>query len=624
IRNSPTGKIGVYTRFFDFANCRIPLSQFLVDILGYFQINLSQLSAIAAAKHNNKTLRKDPHPTPDEFVANVCDYLVDNPAPFRKLLEPFLCFVGIKMDLFAFINQADPTKAQIREREVGEGDVSLLQLTRGRVVSLAGVNDQGNANVQGAGNDNVNEEGGKAAVANQTEQSDHVVHIGGIDILADDEAQAIVVDKPNKVRKRRKAGDGASGSVLPLKNLKEDHGASGDVGASTVVISLTALQGLLDSITLAVEVGVTAAATVPFVTSSMTPTPENEDDDKITYVARSSMPPPPVLTAVLSTTIIVDATSAPVPRTGAESVLHSIFRDSASTDSETLRQIYIPKWNVTNDYALDEPDIFPRQTCLSSEVRLRLEHELRGGKEFEDKCAMQAGWLKERYAKIANLKAHLSLKEVEAAKAIRLCIHIATVEAAGASELEGLKEQNATLEGQVAALESAAVTKAFELASSNTHIAKLTQDLSSLKLSCDELSIKASSLEFEKDKLVYQVPKLEGTCFELRDKVLDDEFYPCFLTIIAGRRWILSRGLRLVVMKCLQSLEYLAALGGAIGRAIDKGMQGELVVDIDHGKARRGLTDVAAYDPSAKANYISAVSALSTVNFPLLCSIGVP
>ncbi|GKE82920.1 hypothetical protein Tco_1552920 [Tanacetum coccineum] len=169
IRNSPTGKIGVYTRFFDFANYWIPLSQFLVDILGYFQINLSQLSVIAAAKvshfeilcrvhgfvltvgnfhrfyinsknkgwmsfskrsdtgpvcytkpldslkhwndhffwvdasifplsvpwHNNKTLRKDPHPSPSEFNADVCTYLVAKPSSFKKFPEPFLCFVGI-------------------------------------------------------------------------------------------------------------------------------------------------------------------------------------------------------------------------------------------------------------------------------------------------------------------------------------------------------------------------------------------------------------------------------------------------------------------------------------------------------------------------------------------------
>nr|GFB11952.1 hypothetical protein [Tanacetum cinerariifolium] len=169
IRNSPTGKICVYSQFFDFSNYQISLSQFLVDILEYFRINLSQLSIITATKvshfkilchvygfvltvgnfsrfninsknkgwmsfskrsdnalvcytksldllkywnnhfcwvdafvfpldvpwHNNKTLRKDPHPTPAEFNADVCDYLAENPAPFKKFLKPFLCFVGI-------------------------------------------------------------------------------------------------------------------------------------------------------------------------------------------------------------------------------------------------------------------------------------------------------------------------------------------------------------------------------------------------------------------------------------------------------------------------------------------------------------------------------------------------
>ncbi|GJU62259.1 reverse transcriptase domain-containing protein [Tanacetum coccineum] len=52
---------------------------------------------------------------------------------------------------------------------------------------------------------------------------------------------------------------------------------------------------------------------------------------------------------------------------------------------------------------------------------------------------------------------------------------------------------------------------------------------------------------------------------------MDGEFYPCFLTILAGRRWILSHGARFLVMKCLHSPEYMTALGGAIGRAMLRG-----------------------------------------------------
>ncbi|GJY41409.1 hypothetical protein Tco_0428679 [Tanacetum coccineum] len=46
----PEGKVGVYTRFFELAKYRLPISQFLFNILGHYQIHLSQLSVIGAAK----------------------------------------------------------------------------------------------------------------------------------------------------------------------------------------------------------------------------------------------------------------------------------------------------------------------------------------------------------------------------------------------------------------------------------------------------------------------------------------------------------------------------------------------------------------------------------------------
>nr|GEZ92303.1 hypothetical protein [Tanacetum cinerariifolium] len=434
----------------------------------------------------------------------------------------------------------------------------------------------------------------------------------------------IVADKPKRVRKKRKAADGAGGSGLPLKKLREYHGTF-DIDASTGEKSVVVLQSLLEGSTLPVEVGVTAVATLPFITSSVSLTLEREGgghtdsvtgpnlrtqraverfvvlsdsshhssvvDDEATSIVRSSVPLPPVLNAAVTTTIIVDATFASTPRKGTEPVPRNIFRDSASTgeanqdvtgpshpvgtelfadsffvsqdvDSETLRQTYIPKWNVTNDSSLDDHDIcrgvidhlappvlFSQlrsmdyeqlyvefnvgaacQTCLSSKVRLRLEHELRGRKKFEGKYDMQADWLKEKDVEIASLKDQLSLKEVEEAKAIRLRGQVATVEAAKASranELNVLKEQNSSLEeekgaleSKVTALESADATKVAELASLTAQVAKLTKDLFELGLSCDELSIKASSLEVEKNRLVGQVSFLEGICSGLRDEVM--------------------------------------------------------------------------------------------------------
>ncbi|GJT50188.1 hypothetical protein Tco_0976345 [Tanacetum coccineum] len=533
------------------------------------------------------------------------------------------------MDLFAFINHAYPTKVRIVEREVAERE--------------------------GAGNYNVNEEGGDVAVADQTGKSDHIIQVEGIDIVADDETQAIVSDKPKRLRKKRKAADGASGSGLPPKKLREDHGVSGDASASTARKSLLffKLEGGGHGDSIAGPNLRTQLASERFVvlTDFSHHSSTHAADDEVTSIVRSSMPPPLVLTVVVVTTIIADVTSAPAPKASTRQVPPSIFRDPASigeanqdiacpshlvgielstdsffvsqdVNSETLYQIYIPKWNVTNDSALDDPDIF--RGVIDHLAHPALFSQLRR-KKFKDKCAMQAGWLKEKDAKIASLKAQLSLKEAEVAEVIRLRGQVAAVkvmETARASELNSLKDRNAVLEGQ---------------------------------MSCDELSIKAASLESDKDKLINQVSKLEGTCSGLRDEVMgykmfkehieavqdvqvkvlsdrvteldvnligmalhiDEEFYPCYLTTIAGRRWILSHGLKLVVMKCLQSPEYLTALGGAIGPAIDKGMQVGLAANINHRKARRDLTDVAAYDPSAEANYMPAVSALCAVNFPL-------
>ncbi|GJV62789.1 hypothetical protein Tco_1473617, partial [Tanacetum coccineum] len=671
--------------------------------------------------HSSKIVNKDPHPTSDEFDADVCNYLADNRAPFKKFLEPFLCLVGISRYYTLDENSYPTFWADEDEggcsllasfglfREVRESEVLLLELTRERVIPLVGVNDQGGVVAQGVGNDNVNEGSGGIAAADQTEHSDPIVRIGGIDIEVDAEAQALVADKPKKFRKRKTA-NGASGSGHPLKRLREDHGTSRDAGASTAGKSLAVLQDLLDKSTLAAEIGVTSAATIPFVTSSVTPTPEHEGgeytdsvlaanfltkrlaerfvissdtphdsnanvaDDEVSSVVRSAVPDPVVLTTAVATAVVA-GTSIPQPREVNEPTRTSIFSYSTTAgnvdpnvagpsqmagndissesfyvsldmDSETLHQTYVPKWDVMNESALDEPNV----CCSLVDQRAPpvFFWQLRAMEYDQLFAEFNVGAASQTCLEIAGLKAQLSLKEADVAEAIHLRSRIANIEAVDATltgELKSLKERNA-------ALESAVVAKDFQ-------IAKLTQDLSSLQLSCDDLSIKASTLECEKDKLVDQVSELEATCSGLRDEVagyklfkeqveavqdeqvkalsdcvahidsdlmdmalhMDEEFYPRYLTTIVGRRWILSRGLKLVIMKCLQSSECLVALGGALGCAIDKGMQDGLKASVDHERAWRGLNVIAAYDPSAKANFFFAVDALRAVNFPLLAQL---
>ncbi|GJS08097.1 hypothetical protein Tco_0364893 [Tanacetum coccineum] len=97
-----------------------------------------------------------------------------------------------------------------------------------------------------------------------------------------------------------------------------------------------------------------------------------------------------------------------------------------------------------------------------------------------------------------------------------------------------------------------------------------------------------------------------------------ESFHPHLLNVIAGRRWLLTHGMKLLVVKCLNSNEYMEALGHAFGRAIEKGMQEGLAAGIEHGQAGRCLTDLEAYIPSAEDDFNSAIRELRDLNFPLL------
>nr|GEW03931.1 hypothetical protein [Tanacetum cinerariifolium] len=95
-------------------------------------------------------------------------------------------------------------------------------------------------------------------------------------------------------------------------------------------------------------------------------------------------------------------------------------------------------------------------------------------------------------------------------------------------------------------------------------------------------------------------------------------FYPHLLTIISGRRWLLTHGMKLAVANCLNSLKYLSALEATIGKSIEKGMQDGLSARITHGKEGKVLSNVAAYNPSTEVDYISALQQFQNVNLSLL------
>ncbi|GJU14451.1 RNA-directed DNA polymerase [Tanacetum coccineum] len=127
-------------------------------------------------------------------------------------------------------------------------------------------------------------------------------------------------------------------------------------------------------------------------------------------------------------------------------------------------------------------------------------------------------------------------------------------------------------------------------------------------------AIRLRALEEEKSVLenkvvaLESVSSLEGICSGLRDEVMG---YKLFKEQVEA---VQDEQVKILIDKVVgldsELMDYLTALGKAIGRAIDKGMHDGLAAGIDHGKAGRGLADVAAYDPSAEANFVSAVNAL--------------
>ncbi|GJW05578.1 gypsy type transposase, partial [Tanacetum coccineum] len=91
----PAGKVGMYTRLFDYANYRIPFSNFFVSVLIHFRIPFSQLSILGSAKIGKE----------------------------------------VEMDLNAFIRTADPRKVRIVERARAENEEPIVTVAKHRTVT---------------------------------------------------------------------------------------------------------------------------------------------------------------------------------------------------------------------------------------------------------------------------------------------------------------------------------------------------------------------------------------------------------------------------------------------------------------------------------------------------------
>ncbi|GJT52159.1 hypothetical protein Tco_0978316 [Tanacetum coccineum] len=238
-----------------------------------------------------------------------------------------------------------------------------------------------------------------------------------------------------------------------------------------------------------------------------------------------------------------------------------------------------------------------RQMPLSAEMRMRAEYNIREKRKSKFVAEERAELLKVKEKEVEDLKAQLLLKEAEVVEAIRLRAEASKFEAVEKSlqdEVKALKVRNASLEKErdaldvkVTGLEASAMGKDRELTDLNaqltfvkSHYDSLVDQVHELEVSSFGLQDKLSNYENLTERLEeFQDAQLKIVNDNF-DKLyadfvetalhLEEKFYPHLLTIISGRRWLLTHGMKLAIIKCLNSPEYLSALGAAIGKAIEK------------------------------------------------------
>ncbi|GKD44648.1 hypothetical protein Tco_1269293 [Tanacetum coccineum] len=328
--------------------------------------------------------------------------------------------------------------------------------------------------------------------------------------------------------------------VLEIRLREDFHAATSDIGGK----SLAVLRGLVPEDSSVSELNLQARP----------------------LVARSSVLDAPVVTVVATTTIAVDVSAILPPQ------VRVVSGRSASVGKA--------KKNVASTSKLDEP-------TTSSD-------------SFYAAAARQMCVEAEKDAEIAHLRSLLSLKEYEAAEAIRLREQVSVVEVAATvkgDELRGLKERNFVLEGEKDLLSERAMTLESVTALKETKVVSLEFERGGL---VNQISLLESAFELFKQQMEAmqdeQATALRNRVMELDAKLLEmaahleEEFYPRFLVTISGRWWILTHGLKLDGLKA----------------------------GVDHRKAGRDLSVIEAYDPSEESISIDAVNALGAVDFSFL------
>ncbi|GJY27640.1 hypothetical protein Tco_0403407 [Tanacetum coccineum] len=573
-------------------------------------------------------LEKDPAPHLTAHQEQTVKLLEIHKAPFRRYPECFLCLVGLspyypfdeysysafeypnrsEMGLFNFIKTADPQKVQAVEVQKGEEQVKLLESTQHCFMPLKTCASGGSSSASDAEVPAPTKEGPKDVAAEDAylELADSGE---GMTVVRQGEEE-VVTEQPKKTKRKRLV---KQSDVLPAKKLRADHPslASGTGGKT--------LAGLEHIMPTGSRLFAREQHAIPSVAP---PSQESESfmdlSSQASLQIRTTMGSAPVDAFATATTSIRATATAKLamdvnPDMAGPSQLEesegsddSFYEPATFGPSEAKRcmdcdQLYT-KFNVGAS----------RQICLGLEVRSRAEHELELKEKLRAKYVARSKLLEEKDLEILRLKSQLAEKEAKAAEVIHL-----------RDQVSLLSEEKSALTAKVSALNVTITQKDHDISLLDSRATHLASSLDDAKVACAEAGTKITLLASERDRLSSEVcffPTCRFSGFQgengssagraglrvvqpcgrasgIRDgclRGLEGEFYPTYLTLLAGRRWLLNYGIQLAHLNCLEAGH-------------------------EHGVSGRSLSVVDAYNPEVpNINYVNTVKALEDVYFPLV------
>ncbi|GJU60766.1 hypothetical protein Tco_1238532, partial [Tanacetum coccineum] len=395
--------------------------------------------------------------------------------------------------------------------------------------------------------------------------------------------------------------------------LSDSSHHSSAKSADAEVDSLIGFIALVMTVATTLTTSVSAAAT-------MTVTPANVGKDKNVQT--------PSIFAGSSSSEKTDCTlSLFTGRSGSDFVVGDIRAEGAA-DTACKKSMFLDAVRgMEHEQLFAEFNVSAaRNLSLSSEVRMRAEYNILEKRNWKSLAEERNNLLQVKDKEIERLRSQLLRAKDESEEGA----------VASAKEHSSLLEQERNaLNLKATSLESTVVEKDRELSDLETSSSSLRVQNQSIVNQVHELEVSSAGLREKLETYEGSMKQLE----EFQDKLMEplkarlakidanfircymhfqETFHPHLLNTIAGRRWFLTHGMRLLMAKCLNFTEYMDALGNAFGRAIEKGIQEGLAARIEHGQAGRCLNDLEAYLPFLKDVFVSADHPLSAEAMTIL------